>query len=129
MASVHDWIYQMAKQDKQFYIKLGKRIADARKEHDLTQVQLAEVLGISQQTMAHYEGGKLRIAASMLPTISRILKISFEELMEDKPKTKAAKRGPASALERQIEQVRQLPRSKQKFVMEMIDTVIQQTAN
>tara|TARA_Y100001956_G_C4004353_1_gene134914 strand:+ start:304 stop:450 length:147 start_codon:yes stop_codon:yes gene_type:complete len=39
------------------------------------------------------------------------------------------KRGPASKLQQQIEQVRQLPRAKQQFVMEMLDTVSQQAAH
>jgi len=39
------------------------------------------------------------------------------------------KRGPASKLQQQIEQGRHLPRAKQKFVIEMLDTVIQQAAH
>jgi len=39
------------------------------------------------------------------------------------------KRGPVSKLEKQIEQVQLLPRTKQQFVMEMLDTVIQQAAH
>jgi hypothetical protein len=32
-------------------------------------------------------------------------------------------------ISQQIEQVRQLPRAKQQFVMEMLDTMIQQAAH
>ncbi|MEZ5583255.1 MAG: hypothetical protein R3F37_11300 [Candidatus Competibacteraceae bacterium] len=32
------------------------------------------------------------------------------------------------ALQRQMEQIGQLPRTKQKFVMDMLDTVIQQAS-
>jgi len=39
----------------------------------------------------------------------------------------SAKRGPTSKLQRQIEQVAELPRSKQKFVSEMIEAVLQIT--
>ena len=35
------------------------------------------------------------------------------------------KRGPVSKLEQQVKQIRQLPRSKQKFVSEMLDRVLQ----
>ncbi|MCU7925717.1 MAG: hypothetical protein KZQ97_04655 [Candidatus Thiodiazotropha sp. (ex Dulcina madagascariensis)] len=41
-------------------------------------------------------------------------------------KSPAAKRGPVPKLQRQIEQVTRLPKAKQKFVSEMLDTVIQQ---
>lgn len=51
-----------------------------------------------------------------------------EALLEEAPKAAKSKRGPASTLEKQIEQISQLPRAKQKFVMEMLDTVIQQAS-
>ncbi len=44
----------------------------------------------------------------------------------DEPKR--SKRGPASKLQQQIEQIQQLPRAKQRFVTEMLDTVIQQAS-
>ena len=128
MASIHHWTENMAPDDKLFYQKLGKRIAAFRKAHGLTQQQLAEILGISQQTMAHYEVGRLRIAVALLQPLTKALAISVEELLEDEAKSKKGKRGPTSALEKQIEQISQLPRAKQKFVMEMLDAVIQKAS-
>ena len=126
MASISHWTDQMTPNDKLFYQKLGQRIAQFRKAQGLTQQQLAEILEISQQTMAHYEVGRLRIAVVLLPALTKALGISVEELLEESPKTAKGKRGPASTLERQIEQISQLPRAKQKFVMEMLETVIKQ---
>jgi hypothetical protein len=40
----------------------------------------------------------------------------------------AGKRGPASRLQQQIDAIGQLPKAKQKFVVEMIDTVLAQHA-
>lgn len=77
----------MNEKDEVFFHALGRRIALARKEKHLTQKQLAEFLGIAQQTMAHYEGAKLKISASCLPDLSRILGRSVDELLgiqEDK---------------------------------------------
>jgi hypothetical protein len=37
-----------------------------------------------------------------------------------------AKRGPAPKLQQQIERIQKLPKSRQRFVMEMLDTVLQQ---
>ena len=53
--------------------------------------------------------------------------ISIDELMGVKV-TEANKRGPTPKLQKQIELVAQLPRSKQQFVSQMIDAVIQQAA-
>lgn len=127
MASMQQWSLKMVPQDKVYYEQLGQRIAQYRKAQGLTQVQLAEQLGIAQQTLAHYEGGHLRIAVSLLPTLASALSVSVEELMSDNPTTKK-KRGPASTLQRQIEQISTLPRTKQKFITEMLDGLIKQSS-
>jgi len=49
MALIFDWDTKMTPSDKSFYKALGQRIAHFRKERGLTQVQLAESLGIAQQ--------------------------------------------------------------------------------
>lgn len=115
----------MTSKDKNFYRQLGQRIAQFRKAQNLTQQQLAEILGISQQTMAHYEVGRLRVAVAMLPVLANAF-VSLEELLGEQTATNQSKRGPIPKLQRQIEQVSLLPRTKQKFVMDMLDTVINQ---
>jgi len=126
MASKQHWIHIMTPQDKRFYQQLGQRIARLRKAQNLTQQQLADLIGVAQQTLAHYEIGRLRIAVAALPPLAEALGVNVEELLDDQPASDKRKRGPTSKLQQQIEQVSQLPRAKQKFVMEMLDTVIQQ---
>ncbi len=99
-------------------------MAAARKASGLTEVQLAETLGIAQQTLAHYEMGRLRVAVALLPALAKALGVTVEELMGEE--TPPAKRGPAPKLQQQIERIQKLPRAKQRFVMEMIDTVLAQ---
>ncbi|WP_115158321.1 helix-turn-helix domain-containing protein [Serratia fonticola] len=117
----------MNTKDELFFKELGARIAMARKEQQLTQQQLAELLGIAQQTMAHYEGGRLKVSAALLPPLSQILKLSLDELLGLPTARQFSKRGPTSRLEQQIEAISQLPKTKQKFVSEMLDMVIGQT--
>ena len=114
--------------EKAFYQALGQRIAALRKEQGITQVQLAEALGIAQQTLAHYEVGRLRIAAGTLPALTRLLSVSIEELLGEASTTGKGKRGPVPRLQQQLEQISQLPKAKQRFVMEMLDTVLQQAS-
>jgi transcriptional regulator with XRE-family HTH domain len=99
-------------------------VAELRKARDITQVQLAEHLGVSQQTVNAYETGYRRIPVSALPPLARFLGLSLDELVGET--TQARKRGPAPKLQRQIEQIQQLPRTQQRFVMQMLDTVLQQ---
>ncbi|MEH2922906.1 helix-turn-helix domain-containing protein [Samsonia erythrinae] len=114
----------MNTKDETFFKELGTRIALARKAQQLTQQQLAEQLGIAQQTMAHYEGGRLKVSAALLPQLAQILNLSLDELLGLPAPYRSGKRGPASRLEQQIEIISQLPRTKQKLVSEILDNVI-----
>ena len=104
--------------------RLGSRIAELRKERDITQVQLAEHLGISQQTINAYETGYRRFPVSVLPPLARYLGLTLDELVGETAQTR--KRGPTPKLQRQMELIQQLPKAKQRFVSDMLDTVIQQ---
>ena len=66
---------------------------------------------------------------SALPVLAKLLIVSTDELLGEPTKKTNGKRGPTSKLQQQMERVNRLPRSKQKFVIEMIDTVIQQAAH
>lgn len=104
----------------------GKRTAEVGKEHEIAQVQMAEALGISQQQVASYEVGRRRVPISMLPTLAQALSVTVEDLLGETPKT--GKRGPAPQLQQKLQRVAQLSRAKQRFVLEMLDTVLQQAA-
>jgi transcriptional regulator with XRE-family HTH domain len=123
---VFKWIDSMpiGKDEKAFFAQLGSRVAQVRKAQGITQVQLAEFLGVSQQTVTAYEVGRRRMPVSALPMLARHLGVSVEELMGEE--TPPSKRGPVPKLQQQIERIQQLPRAKQRFVMEMIDTVLSQ---
>jgi len=112
----------MVANDKAFYERLGQRVAERRKAQGLTQAELAETVGISQQTLAHYENGRARIQVARLPHMAEALGISVEELIG--AATKPGKRGPTPKLQQQLERLSRLPRTKQRFVIEMLDTVL-----
>jgi transcriptional regulator with XRE-family HTH domain len=113
--------------DESFFKDLGSRIAQARKERNITQVQLAATLGIAQQTLAHYEGGRLRLPASLLPTLAQELQLPVEDLLGQPSATKArAKRGPVPALAQHMERISALPKPQQKFVIQMIEMALAQ---
>ncbi|VAW59630.1 Predicted transcriptional regulator [hydrothermal vent metagenome] len=123
--TIAHYLDMMTQNDNDFFKELGHKIATLRKEQQITQVQLAEILGISQQYMQAFEAGRRKVPSSMLPTLAEVLAVSVEELIGIAT-TQNKKRGPAPKLLKQIEQISQLPKTKQKFVMDMLDTVIQQ---
>ena len=113
-------------EEKRFFEQLGGRIAQLRKEQGLTQQQLAEELEVTQQVVASYEIGRRRVPVSMLPALAKSLAVPIETLLG--AANGAAKRGPAPKLQRHIERISRLPPAKQRFVMEMIETVLAQAA-
>ncbi len=62
-------------------IKIGKFIADKRKEKKLTQQQLAEKLGVSDRAISNWENGKNMPDISLFPAISKELNITVNDLM------------------------------------------------
>ena len=113
----------MTKDEKVFYRELGKRVAQLRKQGHITQVQMALDLGVSQQQIASYEAGRVKIPVSALPRLASILAAPIDELVGlEKP----THRGPASKLQQQLSAIALLPRTKQKFIIEMLDAFIRQ---
>ena len=114
----------MTKDEEVFFKELGRRIAKLRKEAGLTQVQLAEILKISQQHMASFEAGRRKVSSSDIPLLAQLFGISTDELLgiQDKP----VKPGPTPKLKRQLDQVSLMPKSKQKFISEMLEALIAQ---
>ena len=110
--------------DKQFFKDLGSRIAQLRKAADLSQQEIAEELGIAQQTYAHYEVGRLRLPLSLLPKLADRLGVGTDELLG--LKSAPGKRGPAPQLQQKIEQLSRLPKAQQKFVLQLIEGVLSQ---
>ena len=116
----------MSPEEQAFFKALGARIAALRKQQDLTQVQLAEQLGIAQQTLAHYEVGRLRMPVSLLPAFSQRFAVGVDELLMGQPARAVARRGPAPKLQHQMERIARLPRTKQQLVIDMLDGVLAQ---
>ena len=127
-ALITEPVNPMSAKDERFFKDLGARVAQLRRDQGLTQTQLAERLGIAQQTLAHYEVGRLRVAASMLPALARVLGTSVEELLGQSPARAGGKRGPALRLRQQLERLSALPKPKQRAVMEVLESMLAQAA-
>ena len=69
-------------------IGIGKRIAKYRKEKNMTQLELADKLGISYQAVSNWERGDSMPDISKLEDISQILDISIDELLDSGRKSK-----------------------------------------
>ncbi len=118
----------MSAEEKAFFVQLGAKVAELRKAEGITQVQMAELLGVSQQTINSYEVGRRRIPVSSLPVLARTLGVSMEELIGAPPAT-ARKRGPTPKLQQQIERIQRLPKAQQRFVMQTLEMLLKGTSS
>ena len=62
-------------------IKIGKFIAEQRKKNNLTQMQLAEKLNITDRAISKWENGKGMPDSSIMLELCKELKISVNELL------------------------------------------------
>lgn len=66
------------------------------------------------------------LAAGALPRLAEYLDVSVEELVGGTPKRAKGKRGPQPKLLQQLEAVSALPRSKQRIVSQVPDSMLAQ---
>ena len=60
--------------------KIGKFIAEVRKEKNMTQQELADKLGVTDRAISHWENGRRLPDYSLLNNLCNILSISINEL-------------------------------------------------
>lgn len=68
--------------------KIGKKISSLRKEKGITQMELADKLGISFQAVSNWERGNTMPDISKLPELAEIFGVTIEELLGDERKGK-----------------------------------------
>lgn len=65
-------------------VKIGKFLAELRREKELTQEQLAERLGTSNKTISRWENGNYMPPVEMLVLISEFYEVSINEILSGK---------------------------------------------
>ena len=75
--------YQMQRGDGEVFNmnKIGVQIANWRKEKKLTQMNMADQLGVSYQAVSNWERGATMPDIAKLPELANILEVSIDELL------------------------------------------------
>lgn len=68
-------------------LKVGKNIADLRKQTGMTQMGLADQLGISYQAVSNWERGETMPDVSKLPQLAEIFNVSIDAILEKSKST------------------------------------------
>ena len=58
-----------------------ERIRDLREDHDLTQSEMAELLGVKQTTYSKYELGKILVPVDILIRLADFYQVSLDYLV------------------------------------------------
>ena len=123
---------------EQIRVDIGTRVAAARKAAGMSQVQIAETLGIPQRTVSFYERGEGDLPSSLLVLlvdalgvdVHKLLGISESGARKPGPKPAAScaalrKQAGRGYLQERFEAVREMPRKDQQFVVKFLDQVLE----
>ena len=64
--------------------KVGRKIAELRKNHNMTQLELADKIGISFQAVSNWERGNSMPDISKLPELASLFDVTIDELLGEK---------------------------------------------
>jgi len=104
---------------------VGQRIARIRKLKGLTQVQLAERIGIERTVIANYEKDRLRIYDEMLARIAIALSVTTDEILGLKAVATSRDDAASLRLVRRLRKIELLPPAKQKAIIQTLDMALQ----
>jgi transcriptional regulator with XRE-family HTH domain len=99
---------------------IGQRISRLRKEKGLSQVELAQKIGLIQALVSEYERDKIRPHYEMVIRFALALEISADELLGLTPPKKAVSK-PSLKILRRLKKIENLPPSQQTTILRNID--------
>lgn len=102
---------------------LGENIANARKQKGLTQLELAEILGLTQQGVAYMERSAASLKPEQLVAIANALDSSTDFLLGRTVKP-ARGAGPEGRGRRLFEAAAKLPRSQREKVYDVLESFV-----
>jgi len=106
----------------------GKRLAQVREQAGISQIELAQKIGVFQQTIALWERRANAVRSDTLTKLAQALGTSVDELLgvtPPKPKRLVAR----GRLQRVFEEASQLPRRQQQKIAEVVQALVAQHGN
>ena len=97
--------------------EIGKKIQKAREEKGLTQVDLAQILGITQAALSNYELGKRRLYLHQIENFARLLEKTLDYFigpLDDASNARSSE--PSNRKEEIMARIRDLDLSEEELV-------------
>ena len=112
-------------ESRTYFRALGAHVAQLRKARGMTQAELARAVGVSQQAVFAYELGDRRISVLILAKIAKVFGVPVEELIGMVKPAHVRKQRLSPRAERHAERLQALPKTQQRLVVRIIDTLEQ----
>lgn len=101
--------------------ELGLRIAKAREQKGISQYELADILGVHQQSIANWERKATAIRSDTLIKLAKALGVSSDELLGlEVPQTQY----PSGKIRTTFEALNKLPRRQQQRILGMVEDML-----
>lgn len=106
----------------------GTRLARLRKARGLTQVQLAERVGISQPLLSYYEHESQSVPPGLLARFADALEATLEELVlgTKRRQPTVPQRVRHSRLAKRLHELESLPEADQKAILRILESLLAQ---
>jgi transcriptional regulator with XRE-family HTH domain len=104
--------------------ELAERLRDLRGEQGMTQVELAEAMGIHQTSLSQMERGVRGVGTKQILKICRALKVSPDRLLGPTSKREPSAPPRNARLLRRVRQVERLPLQHQEAIIKMLDAFL-----
>ena len=102
---------------------IGKRLRELRLHWGMTQVELAEKLGINQSLVSEYELGTVRIHAALLAAFAKALRASADDILGlEKPKQNGNVND--RRFLRRLEKAKRLSKRDQEVLLRSLDAFL-----
>jgi transcriptional regulator with XRE-family HTH domain len=103
--------------------EIGARLRVARQRKDVTQADLAAILGTNQSHVSNVERGDRGLTIQQLVKICRALKISPEEILGEGPVAEERSLKDRRLLKR-LRQIEKLPKTDKQALLKTIDAFL-----
>ncbi len=105
---------------------MGAHLAGLRQDAGLSQIELSEILGVNQQTIAFWEQSVKPPRSTVLPDMAKALGVKVEDLLSCGKGRTRTKAGPVGKLRKTFEAVSKLPRRQQGKIIDVIELFLHQ---
>jgi transcriptional regulator with XRE-family HTH domain len=107
------------------YKEIGQRVRGIRLANDLTQAELAKLLGTSQTALSELERGNRGLTVQQVVKLARALGVTPNDVLGEGKRDRTQKRPRDARVLRRLYRLEQLPEAQRLAVLKVLDGIIE----